>query len=313
MSQVIQVNALSHHYNKKLALDNVSFSVDEGDFFCFLGPNGAGKSTTVKLLTGQLTPQSGKVMVFGKNVKTELQEIKYHIGVLTDDMRLPKELTVRELLEFVGRVFDYSLAQAKVACEDVLSKVELEEYADTQIGHLSSGLERRLGIGQALVNPARILFLDEPTISLDPMSSREILRLIKKLHDEGVTVFYTTHLLKEIEALCTSLAIIEHGKVVLCDSLPKLRRHAGASVEIEIINPQNNFTAANTLIRKRGWKISTVEEHTILILFPSHEAAQASLRDIVDMLQANNILYSRVGIRQSSLEDLYSEIILGER
>lgn len=313
MSQVIQVNALSHSYGgKKLALDNVSLFVDEGDFFCFLGPNGAGKSTTVKLLTGQLTPQKGKVTVLGKDIRTELRWIRYHIGVLTDEMTLPKEFTVRELLYFVGRAFDYSSAQAKAICEEVLLQVGLEEYADAQIRHLSTGLVRRLSIGQALVNPSKILFLDEPTISLDPISSREILSLVRKLHDNGITIFYTTHLLKEVEELCTRLAIIVDGKVVLCDSLSNLKRQAGSSVEIEIMNFQDNIAAADILTREKGWRVLTKDKHTVLIPFPSFEVAQASLRDIVDVLQANNILYSKVGVRQPNLEEFYSKVILGE-
>lgn len=313
MSQVIRANALSYSYDgRKLALDNVSLFVDEGDFFCLLGPNGAGKSTTVKLLTGQLTPQRGEVTVVGKDIKRESQRIRYHIGVFTDDMTLPREFTVREMLYFVGRAFGYSHAQAKSACKDVLSQVGLEGYADTQIRHLSSGLVRRLSIGQALVNSSRILFLDEPTINLDPISSQEILSLVRKLNNNGTTIFYTTHLLREVEALCTRVAIIVDGKVVLCDSLSNLREHAGASIEIGLVPVQTNITATTTMIRERGWKISTVDGSTILIPFLTLEAAQASLHDVVDMLQTNGILFSKVGIRQPSLEEFYSTTILGK-
>lgn len=310
MNHAIQVNALSHRYGRKLALDNVSFSVDEGDFFCFLGPNGAGKSTTVKILTGQLALQSGEVIVNRMHIQKNPQDIKNHVGVLTDGMSLPREFTVRELLYFVGRTFNYRSTQAISACEDVLFKTGLKEYATTKIGHLSSGLYRRVGISQALVNTPHILFLDEPTIGLDPIASREILRFIGRLHGEGLTVFYTTHLLKEVEALCTRLAIIENGKVRFCAKISDIKERLGAKIEVEVINLEDNITRARKLFTEEGWDI-TVQQNTFLIPFPSYDLASLSLHSVVSTLQSRNIGYSKVAIRQFSLEEIYAENISG--
>jgi len=311
MNPVIDVSQLSHRYGSRIALDKISFSVHEGNFFCFLGPNGAGKSTTVKVLAGQLPVQQGKVVLNGKDVsKVDLRTIKYHVGVLTDDMSLPKEFTVRELLYFVGRAFDLSPSRAKAKCEDVISKVGLEKYGDVRVGHLSSGLRSRLSIGQALVNSARILFLDEPTTALDPMSSREILSLIKNLHDEGVTIFYTTHLLKEVEFLCTHFAVIESGRILFCGRLSDLKERFGAAVEIETV--KDNVPVIMTLTKRQGWK-TIVDGNIISVCFTTRNEAEFSLDNIATLLHKNRLKYSRIAICLPSLEDLYARIVAVEK
>lgn len=306
---IIKVNDLSYYYRRNLALDNISFSVRKGDFFCFLGPNGAGKSTTVKLLTGQLKLQSGEAIVDERNIRTENKEIIKNIGVLTDDMVLPKELTVRELLKFVSLSFTYPNSKAKDVSNQVISKIGLREYANFKIAHLSSGLLRRVSIGQALVNNSSILFLDEPTIGLDPVSSREILGLIKKLHNEGRTIFYTTHLLKEVEQLCTSLAVINRGKIKLCNNFSNLQKHFKKKIEIVISNKQKSLVQVIKILKKSGWKGIITDRKKILISIPSNNVSEEAFNTIVSILQKNKIAFSEAAIKQLSLEELYHTII----
>jgi len=305
---IINVNELSYRYGRNLALNNISFSISPGDFFCFLGPNGAGKSTTVKLLTGQFKLQGGEVIVDGYNVKTDRQEIIRNIGVLTDDMVLPKEFTVKELLQFVGLAFDYPYSKAKDMSKQIISKIGLEEYANYKIAHLSSGLKRRLDIGQALVNNSHILFLDEPTIGLDPVSSRDILVLIKKLHDEGRTIFYTTHLLKEVEQLCTALAVIDKGKIKLCDKFSNLQKNFSKKVEI-VISSKNNIAKAIKILKQNSYEDTIIDGQKVLIPISSHMVEEEVLQAVVFLLQDNNILFSKAAIKQLSLEELYYNII----
>jgi len=310
MIPIIEVVELSHYYGNKNALDKISFSVCEGDFFCFLGPNGAGKSTTVKVLTGQLSLQQGKAIIDGQNISNKnLRTIKYHIGVLTDNMSLPKEFTVQELLYFTGMSFDLTSDQATLKSKDILAKIQLEEHAQVRIGHLSSGLLRRLEIGQALMNSAKILFLDEPTIFLDPVSVKETLNLIKSLNDEGITIFYTTHLLKEIEHVCTYLAIVEGGKILLHDRISRLREQFGHQVDI-MMEGGSVFTAT-ALFKQQGWKTST-DNNTISVSFPTRVEAKSSLSKIFAFLSENKLEYSSIGVSQINLDKLYAKVIAKE-
>ncbi len=309
MTPIIEVKKVSYSYGTKRALDNISFSLERGEFFCFLGPNGAGKSTTVKILTGQLPLQEGAVVIQGHAVnRTNLRAIKYHVGVLTDNMSLPKELTVQELLYFTGRAFDLSSTQATAKSRDVLSEIQLEEHASVKIGHLSSGLLRRLEIGQALMNDPEILFLDEPTIFLDPLSTHEILGLIQKLHNKGTTIFYTTHLLKEVEHICTYLAIIKNGKILLCDKVAHLKEREGYRIDITM--KRDDALRASSLFRQHHWE-TTVEQNVISISVPRDIEVESLLPTVTDILNQNRLKYSDLAIKRVSLDQIYADIVSG--
>lgn len=209
---MVEVRNLTKRYGTKLALDHVSFTVEEGSIVGFLGPNGAGKSTTMNIVTGYLSATSGEVLVSGKNTLEEPQEVKKLIGYLPEQPPLYMDMTVKEYLNFM-----YDLKKAKLPREQHLSEicklVKIEEVYNRLIGNLSKGYKQRVGIAQALIGNPPVLILDEPTVGLDPKQIIEIRTLITNL-GKNHTVILSSHILPEVQAVCERIIVINNGKVV---------------------------------------------------------------------------------------------------
>lgn len=197
---------------KTCAVDGISFSVNKGEVFGLLGPNGSGKSTTIKLLLGLLRPTSGAISVLGQ--PPTHTSTKSRIGYLPELSYLYKYLTPRETLSYYAGLFGMSGKQANVRIEELINLVGLSSAADRAVGEFSKGMARRVGIAQALLNDPEIVILDEPTSGLDPVGRFEVKQLIKTLASNGKTVLLSSHLLSEIEDVCTSVVILSQGKIV---------------------------------------------------------------------------------------------------
>ncbi len=209
---MIQVKDLTKRYGQKLALDHVSFTVEEGSVVGFLGPNGAGKSTTMNIITGYLSATSGEVLVSGKNTLDEPLEVKKLIGYLPELPPLYMDMTVKEYLNFM-----FDLKKVKLPREEHLQEicrlVKIEEVYHRLVGNLSKGYKQRVGIAQALIGNPPVLILDEPTVGLDPKQIIEIRSLIKSL-GERHTVILSSHILSEVQAVCQRIIVIHNGRVV---------------------------------------------------------------------------------------------------
>ncbi len=209
---MVEVKSLTKRYGTKLALDNVSFTVEEGSIVGFLGPNGAGKSTTMNIVTGYLSATSGEVEVSGKNILDEPAEVKKMIGYLPEMPPLYMDMTVKEYLNFM-----YDLKKTKLPKEKHLSEicrlVKIEDVYNRLIGNLSKGYKQRVGIAQALIGNPPVLILDEPTVGLDPKQIIEIRTLIKNL-GRNHTVILSSHILSEVQAVCERIIVINNGRVV---------------------------------------------------------------------------------------------------
>ena len=209
---MVEVRNLTKRYGSKLALDHVSFTVEEGSIVGFLGPNGAGKSTTMNIITGYLSATSGEVLVSGKNTLDEPQEVKKMIGYLPELPPLYMDMTVKEYLNFM-----YELKKARLPREKHLSEicklVKIENVYNRLIGNLSKGYKQRVGIAQALIGNPPVLILDEPTVGLDPKQIIEIRTLIKNL-GRNHTVILSSHILSEVQAVCERIVVINNGRVV---------------------------------------------------------------------------------------------------
>lgn len=208
--KAIEVNNLSRDYNGLRAVDGISFSVDCGEIFGFLGPNGAGKTTTIKVLTGQLRPTSGWASVAGCNVVNERDALKPKIGVVFEHQNIYENLSARDNLNFVARLYGVSTGMV----DEALLQVGLADRAKEKTNNFSNGMKQRLLIARALLHQPQVLFLDEPTRGLDPTVARDLRTFIASLADDGVTVFLTTHYMEEADRLCDRVAIINRGKIV---------------------------------------------------------------------------------------------------
>ena len=205
--RIIEIRGLSKEYGSSRALDGLSLGVEEGDIFGFLGPNGAGKTTTIGILAGPLTPDDGKAWVAGIDVTRCPQAIKRFVGVLPESQGYYDWMTGEEYLGYFGRL--YGLRDPAQRTRALLEAVGLERRGNTLVGGYSRGMRQRLGIARALIHSPKVLFLDEPSLGLDPRGQREINDLIKHLNrEEEITVFLSSHLLSEIEGLCTRFAIV---------------------------------------------------------------------------------------------------------
>jgi ABC-2 type transport system ATP-binding protein len=227
--KAIEVENVRFHYGKIRAVDGITFSVSPGEIFGFLGPNGAGKSTTIKMLTGMLQPQEGSISVLGIDLSGKREEVQGRIGVCFEEKNLYPELTARENLEFFARLFglsDFDVGSA-------LERVGLLERGKERVKTYSKGMRQRLMVARAFINEPDILFLDEPTDGLDPVSSRAIRTIVKEEAGRGAAVVLTTHDMAEADLLSDRVAFINEGKIVAIDTPENLKiKHGNRSVKV---------------------------------------------------------------------------------
>jgi ABC-2 type transport system ATP-binding protein len=216
---MIQVENLRREFNGKVAVDALTFAVDEGEVFGFLGPNGAGKTTTINMLIGQLRPTSGRAWIAGFDVATQLDRIKTLIGVVFEEPALYERLSGQDNLAFFCELQGVD----KGCVPDLLAQVGLADRAQDKVKTYSLGMRQRLTIARALINQPRVLFLDEPTLGLDPATARAIRQQIAALGRAGTTVFLTTHYMEEADYLCHRVAFIDAGRIVACDAPASLK------------------------------------------------------------------------------------------
>jgi ABC-2 type transport system ATP-binding protein len=240
MDTIIEIANLSKDYEvgfwkkkKVRALDDLSLTVEAGQIFGFLGGNGAGKTTTIKILMSLLFPTSGSAKILGRDIS----DVKMHrsIGYCPENPYFYDYLTARELMNYFGELFGLDVAERKRRTEDLLNKVGLAEKDwDKQLRKFSKGMLQRVGLAQALVNSPEIVFLDEPMSGLDPMGRREIREMIAGLREIGTTVFMSTHILSDVEALCDEVAILRGGKLAATGKLHDLLASGGEAISFEV-------------------------------------------------------------------------------
>lgn len=225
MDNIIEVSNLNKKFKDFLAVDDVSFKVKQGEVFAFLGPNGAGKTTTIRMLTTLLQPTSGKMTVNGLNPVENQAETRKSFGIVFQDPSSDNELTAWENLEFHGVLYGVPKKLRRERIEYLLKFVELWDRKDDYVKNFSGGMKRRLEIARGLIHHPKILFLDEPTIGLDPQTRNHLWKHIKELNKkEGMTVFLTTHYMQEAEDIADRVAIIDHGKIIALGSPAELKK-----------------------------------------------------------------------------------------
>jgi gliding motility-associated transport system ATP-binding protein len=228
---LIEVKDLVKKYNNFLAVDQLSFTVNEGEILGFLGPNGAGKSTTMNIITGYISATEGKVLINGYDIFEEPEEAKKSIGYLPEQPPLYQDMTVCEYLNFVSDLKKVDKKEKKVMIAKIMDTTKIADISSRLIKHLSKGYKQRVGIAQALIGYPKILILDEPTVGLDPKQIIEIRQLIKDLSKKH-TIILSSHILAEISAICDQIMIMNNGKLVVRDSPENLYKHFNGSNEL---------------------------------------------------------------------------------
>lgn len=220
---LIETELLTKRYGEKLAVDEVSFTVQSGEIFGFLGPNGAGKTTTIKMIVGLLQPTTGRIKVAGYDVQEQPLMAKAVSGYVPDTPHLYQKLSGREMLRFVGDLYGIAPAQINRRMEELLKLFDLTDAGDETIDSYSHGMRQKTALAAALMHDPKILVLDEPTVGLDPKSARLIKDILRQMANRGAAVFLSTHILEIAERMCDRIGIIDRGKLIAVGSMAELR------------------------------------------------------------------------------------------
>ncbi|HEX2914471.1 MAG TPA: ABC transporter ATP-binding protein [Chloroflexia bacterium] len=255
----IQVQRLSKRFGEVQAVDQVSFEVRKGQILSLLGPNGAGKSTTISMLACLLKPDKGDALVMGHSILHEAEAVKAAIGVVPQEIALYPDLSARENLQFWGKMYGLRGALLHTRVDEVLEVTGLADRQKGQVAKFSGGMKRRLNIGIALLNRPQVLYLDEPTVGIDPQSRRNILDSVRALNREGVSVLYTTHYMEEAQELSDYIVILDHGKVMASGTHQELVKIVGEQDRIELTLSK----PASTEVKERWSKLDGVESLSV--------------------------------------------------
>jgi len=231
--QVVRVDELSRHFGDKIAVDRVSFDIARSEVFGFLGPNGAGKTTTIKMLTTLLPPTSGRATVLGHDLRTEGRKIRAQIGVVQQQDSFDQGLNVETSMDIYGLIWNVPKAERRRRIDELIGHFEMEEFRKMPTVDLSAGQRRRLQVAREFIHDMDLLFLDEPTVGLDPIVRRSVLDYLKERVRQGLTIFFTTHILEEAEYLCNRIAVINQGRIVQIDTPENLKRRFGSAKAVE--------------------------------------------------------------------------------
>ena len=283
VEQAIDVSNLTKKFGDLLAVDHITFQVKKGEIFGFLGPNGAGKTTTIRMLTGISTPTEGTAAIMNHDVQRQPIEAKEQMGIVPDISNVYNELSAWENLIFTGKLYDMPKAFRISRAEELLKMFGLYERRGDKVQGFSRGMKRRICIAMALMNKANIVFLDEPTSGLDVQSVLIIRDLIRKLNQEGMTIFITTHNIEEASQMCDRVAIINHGKIAAIDTPERLKRTVESLQSVEVAfqaTPQDALAALKGLPKvseavKEGDKFRLYTDDPSSVLAPTWSYAQS--------------------------------------
>jgi len=259
----IKASGLVKRYGNLVAVDSISFDVEKGESFGFLGPNGAGKTTTIRMLTGLSKPTAGKAELLGLEVTLNAARAKGFTGVVPETSNLYDELTALENLIFMGKLYGVASTERHMRAETLLELFRLQEKRDRPFRTLSRGMKRALTIAAALIHNPKILFLDEPTVGLDVMAARSLRKTIRELHDQGMTIFLTTHYLEEAGILCDRIAIIVKGRIAAVGRPEELKEMAAKEQAVEFTVSGDASTLVELLTALTGTKPMLINSSTL--------------------------------------------------
>lgn len=295
--KLIEVEKLTKRFGDLVAVDNISFSIEEGEIFGFLGPNGAGKTTTLSILSTLLAPSSGKAYVNGYDVVSQKAEVRRSIGVVFQDPTLDEELTARENMDIHRRLYGMKKSREKI--DELLELVELNNRKDQLVKNFSGGMKRRLEIARGLLHEPSILFLDEPTLGLDPQTRNHLWDYIRDMNREKkVTIILTTHYMDEAEKLSDRVAIIDMGKIIALDTPSALKERLGGSV---IRIESNESSKVKEKLMKLDW-LSNLRVHNGFVDVTLNNA-EKRIAELIKIL--NEIHIDSVSLQIPTLEDVF--------
>jgi ABC-2 type transport system ATP-binding protein len=308
---MIELQNLSKSFGPRKAVDDLTLQVPKGKTIGFLGPNGAGKTTTIKIMTNLITATSGRALLQEVDVVTHPKQALRNVGAVVETPEFYPYLTPLETLAYLGSIRGMHTNDIKKRSNDVLQEVKMEEWRNTRIGKFSKGMKQRLAIAQALLHEPEILILDEPTSGLDPRGMVEVREIIRALKKQEYTIFMSSHLLIEVQEVCDSAALIDHGKLLVYDSIDNLKKLTKVT-KIEVTS-SSEITAEN-ISQIRGMPnvraVETVNGHTVVVTYEGTLDSRGELLLAVQSLGIMVTGFSPVGL---PLEMMYMDLVKESR
>jgi len=303
----IEVSNLRKEFGSSVAVNDVSFEVERGEVFGFLGPNGAGKTTTIKILTTLVPPTSGQAKVLGYDVKVDGMQVRRKIGVVQQQPSGEYTLRVDNQLDVYGLLWDIPKEERTKRLESLLDTFDLRSQRGKKWAELSLGTRRRLQVAREFMHDMDLLFLDEPTVGLDPIARRAALDMIKKRVSEGLTVFFTTHILEEAEYLCDRVAIINKGKIIAVDTPKKLKERFGGLQTVEAVVEGDNI---QTLVRdlENITGVSEVKAELGGMVKITTSNPGETLR-VIGLTERNGLKIAQLNLREPTLEQAFVSLV----
>lgn len=304
MPPILQASHLIKRYGDFTAVDDISFDIQEGEIFSLLGPNGAGKTTTISMLSTLYTPTGGDAEIGGFSVAKSPMAVRCLIGVVPQELALYDDLSARENLNFWGNMYGLSGKALQTRVDEVLEQIGMTDKANQRVKTYSGGMKRRVNIGVGLLHKPRLLFMDEPTVGIDPQSRRAILDSVKDLNKGGMTVLYTTHYMEEAQELSDRVGIIDHGKLIAIGTQSELTRQVGEMDTLRLHVGENDpvEVLVHALQGMPGIKKADQTDHTIDVITPCSEEV---LAPVITKANEIGVKIRSVDIQEPDLESVF--------
>ena len=302
MNKVIDVKKLTKEYKNLKAVDNLSFEVYEGEILGLLGPNGSGKSTTINCILSLLNFSKGSIKIFGSEMTPDSYELKKEIGVVFQDVALFEELTVYDNIDYFCGLYINDKQMRKLYIEDAIKLVGLEDFKTFYPKQLSGGLLRRLNIACGIAHKPKLIFLDEPTVAVDPQSRNNILDGIKTLREQGATIIYTTHYMEEVEILCDRVIILDKGRIIASGTCDELKALSDIEEKISLEINKLDDKHLEEINKFKTVEIATYSNNTLLI---TYKKGKNNLLELMEYLKKERIKYNNIFVERPTLNDVF--------
>lgn len=305
MENTIEVKNLTKKYKNLTAINDLSFSVKKGEILGLLGPNGSGKSTTINCLLSLLSYNQGSIKIFNEEMTPDSYEIKRKIGVVFQEVAIFEELTVKDNIDYFCGLYIKDKNTRKKYIEDAIELVGLEKFKKFYPKQLSGGLLRRLNIACGIAHKPKLIFLDEPTVAVDPQSRNNILDGIQKLRNQGATIIYTTHYMEEVELICDRIIILDKGKIIASGTLDELKSLATIEekVSVEVQDLEEKYLEE---IKKLKYvDLVTYQNNNLQI---TYKKGQNNISHLIDFFNKNKIAYNKIFSERPTLNDVFLEL-----
>lgn len=300
--EILKINQISKDYKDLKAVDNLSFSIDEGEVFGFLGPNGAGKSTTISMISTLITPETGDILYKGESVIKDPQSIQKDLGLVPQEIALYPSLSGYDNLKFWGHVYGLRGKELSLRMKEVGEVIGLSDRLKDKVEKYSGGMKRRLNIGVALLHKPKLLIMDEPTVGIDPQSRNHILNTVKMLNKEGMTIIYTSHYMEEVEELCDRICIMDKGKLMADGTTEDLIKIVNGREKVDILFRDLSNDIIDKIKTLSCIHELTVQDNKVSIL---SRKAENLLEDLILITKDSNTKILSIDVKKPNLETVF--------